>query len=149
MSQVSFNGDFQMGTSGSPTSLADYTSSVKSIKFNRNGETFEVTNLGNSAKKFIKGLTEGDIQIEFFYSTALMTAMQNLAGYASGGVSWQLGVEGSSTGNHKASQTGTTNASGGVGLIVEKVEAGADVGQVQMISVSGKISGTITFGTYA
>jgi hypothetical protein len=149
MAEVQFLGDFQMASSGTPTVLVDYTSSIKSIKFNRNGETHDVTTLGNYAKKWIKGLTEGDIQIEMFRSPANYTAMQNLLDYIAGGVSWQLGVEGSASGAVKASQVGTLNSSTGIGLVIEKVETSVDVGGVKMLTISGKISGAITHGTYA
>lgn len=148
MAQVSFNGDFQMGTSGAPTVLTDYTSSVKSVKFTRNGETLDVTTFGNSAKKWIKGLTDASLDVEFFASTAMITALQNLLTYASGGVSWQYGPEGTTTGQYKITQTGTLNTSTGVGLICESVDSPVTVGEVQMCSATFKISGAITFGTY-
>lgn len=148
MASVAFNGDFQMGTSGAPTSLTDYTSSVKSVKFTRNGQTLDVTTFGNSAQKYIKGLTDASVDVEFFYSTAVMTALQNLLGYTSGGVSWQYGPEGSTSGNYKISQTGTLNTSTGVGLICESVDSPTEIGGVLMCSATFKVSGTITFGTY-
>lgn len=148
MAQVVFNGDFQMGTSGSPTVLTDYTSSVKSVKFKRNGETLDVTTLGNNAKKFIKGLTDISIDVEFFFATATMTALNNLLAYTAGGVSWQYGPEGSTSGQFKISQTGTLNTSTGVGLICESVDMPVDIGAVMMVTATFKVSGAPTFGTY-
>jgi hypothetical protein len=106
MAEVTFTGDFQMGTSGSPTSLTDYTGLIKSIKFSRNGETFDVTNLGTAAKKWIKGLTDAEVSIEFFKSTALAAALNNLLTYVAGGVSWQYGPDGTTTGNNKSAKPG-------------------------------------------
>lgn len=149
MAVVGFNGDLQIATSGSPTSVADYSAKVKSVKFSRNGETFDVTTFGNSAKKWIKGLTDAQLDVEFFYDSAMFTALQNLVGYTAGGVSFQYGPEGSTSGNVKISQTGTLNTSTGVGLICEKVDDATDVGAVKMLSATFRISGAITFGTYA
>lgn len=148
MASVAFNGDFQMGTSGAPTSLTDYTSSVKSVTFSRSGENLDVTTFGNAAKKYIKGLTDASLSVEFFYSTAVITALNNLVTYTAGGVSWQYGPEGSSSGNYKITQTGTLNTSTGVGLICESIDDPVEVGGVMMVSATFKISGAITFGTY-
>lgn len=148
MAVVGFSGDFQTGTSGTPTTLVDYSSSVKSVSFSRNGETFDVTTFGNNAKKWIKGLTDATVQVEFFYSAALFTALQNALGYVSGGLSWQYGPEGTTATNVKVTQVGTLNSSTGVGLILESADDTTDVAQVKMISASFKVSGAITFSTY-
>lgn len=149
MATVGFNGDLQFGTSGSPTVLTDYSSSVKSVKLSRNGETFDVTTFGNAAKKWVKGLTDAQLDVEFFYSAAMFTALQNLLGYTSGGISFQYGPEGTTSGNVKISQTGTLNSSTGVGLVLEKVDDNTDVGAVKMLSATFRVSGAMTFGTYA
>lgn len=149
MSQVAFLGDFQIASSGSPTTLVDLTAYVKSAKIGRGAEMFDVTNLGEYAKKFLKGLTEATLDVEFFYHATPFTQLQNLLDYHSGGVSWQLGPEGSATGKVKMSQVGTLNTGTNVGAVVEKVDDATDVGQVKMMSCSFKISGAITFGTYA
>jgi hypothetical protein len=148
MAQVSFNGEFQMGTSGTPTVLVDYTASVKSVKFTRNGETLDVTTFANNAKKYVKGLTDASLDIEFFASTAMITALQNLLGYTEGGASWQFGPEGTTAGQYKITQTGTLNTSTGVGLICESVDTPVEIGGVLMCSATFKVSGALTFGTY-
>ena len=148
MAQIAFNGELQMGTAALPTTLVDYSSLIKSIKFTRNGETIDVTTFGNNAKKWIKGLTDADFQIEAFYSGAFFSAMQNALSYLAGGLSFQYGPEGTTATNVKVSQVGTLNSSTGVGLLIEAVDDTTDVAQVKMLSIKGKISGAITFGTY-
>ena len=148
MAEVGFSGDFQVATSGTPTVLVDLSAYVKSVKFSRNGETFDVTTFGNAAKKFIKGLIDCQVDVEFFYHATPWTQLNNLLAYSAGGVSWQFGPSGSTSGNVKISQVGTLNTGTGVGLVLEKLDGGVDVGAVTMLSVSFKASGALTVGTY-
>jgi len=143
------NGELQFGTSGSPTSLTDYTASVKDVSFSRNGDIIDVTTFGNAARKWIKGLTDADMTVEFFYSGSLYAALQNLLTYTAGGVSFQYGPDGTTSGNPKVTQTGSLNSSTGIGLLLESVDDSTSIGEVKMLSATFKISGAITFGTYA
>jgi len=41
------------------------------------------------------------------------------------------------------------NSSTGIGLLLESVDDSTSIGEVKMLSATFKISGAITFGTYA
>lgn len=148
MATVGILGYFGMASSGTPTVIVDLTGYVKSVKFSRNGETFDVTTFGNTTKKWVKGLIDATLDVEFFYHATPFTQINNLLSYTTGGVSFEYGPEGVTSGNVKISQVGTLNTSTGVGLMLEKFDENTDVGAVKMMSCSFKISGQVTVGTY-
>lgn len=139
MAEAALAGDWRTGTSGSETSLTDFTTKTKSVQFSRNGEILDVTALGDTTHKYIKGLLDADLSVEYYFDATIWAQLHaKLTGTTA--LSFQYGPKGSTSGYPKVSGTSM--------LQMESLEENTEAGQLKTMTAKYKVSGAPTFGTY-
>jgi hypothetical protein len=118
---------------GSPTDISSYTTSVD---FPRSVETADVTTFGNSAKKYITGLSDATISIEGKWDPTVDALLDGLVGANEG--DFIYGPAGSSSGNVK--YTGK--------CILTEYNPPADVTTEDTFTASFQVSGAISRQTF-
>ena len=71
-------GPFLNNTVGVMVNSVDLSDHVNSVTINRNFDELEVTAMGDSGHKFIKGLEASSITIDFLHDTATASVLQTL-----------------------------------------------------------------------
>lgn len=138
MATVGLNIDFQLGSNGTPSTLVDLSTKVKTADFSRTQDLPDVTAFnGNGARAFAAGLTEGSFDVEIFWDTAVDGQINGLIGYTTA-VSFQYGPDGSTSTRPK--YTGTA--------FLESVNNPATIGDVKVFSATFKVTGAVTRATY-
>jgi hypothetical protein len=118
----------------------DLSSLVSSVTINRSFDELEVTAMGDSGHKFIKGLEASSITIDFFNDEATAKTLQTLNS------TW--GTNTTVTVKQTSGATSATNPLYTMTCLVNNITPiNGDVGSLSVQSVSWNVSGTIAVTT--
>jgi hypothetical protein len=133
-----FTSDWRHGTAGAPTVLTDFSAKTMSVTPDEENEEKEFSVFGTAARQYIPSYTNGTIEVEYIYDA---TIRAQLAAIKSGRttVDFQLGPLGTATDDPKMSGS----------MIMTKMSNPVESGEIIIISVSWRITGTVTDGVFA
>ena len=130
--------NFQHGTHGATSTLTDVTTKMRGVNMSLDGEEVDATVFGDGFRSYEQSFKNGTIEATYKYDTTVwgqLTAIYN----GSDSVDFQFGPTGIATGAAKI--TGA--------MIITKIGAPAQVGNLLEIPVSFRITGAVTFDTFA
>ena len=143
MAIVTFTGKFSVGSFAAPTTQVDLSAKIKSIKFPSTADVPDVSALGDTNKKFAKGLTDSELTVEFYYDPALWVQLRACLPPSCPKLDFTYGPDAPVTGNPKV--TGTANAGG---LILSKLDDMTSINQVKMLTATFKVNGAPADGLF-
>jgi hypothetical protein len=118
----------------------DLSSLVSSVSISRSFDELEVTAMGDSGHKFVKGLEASSITIDFFNDEATGKTLQTLQ--AAWGTSTTVTVK------QTSAATSATNPLYTMSCLVNNLTpVSGDVGSISVQSVSWNVNGTIAVTT--
>ncbi len=118
----------------------DLSDHVQSITINRNFEELDVTAMGDSGRKAVKGLEASSISIDFLNDTATGEVLQTLQ--AAWGTSVTVVVK------QTSAAVSATNPSYTMSCLVNGTsDVAGDVGSLGMQSVTWNVNGSIAIAT--
>lgn len=130
---------FKFGTSGTPATPVDYSTSMDEVGFPRSVDTGETTTFGvtGSAKTYVVGLVDGTISFSGKFDATTDAGIAGILGFDTP-VSFEYGPEGSTTGRVKYSGS----------AILTSYEVTGQVGDVVSAKGEFQITGPVTRGAY-
>jgi hypothetical protein len=118
----------------------DLSSLVSSVTINRTFDELEVTAMGDSGHKFVKGLEASSISIDFFNDEASTKTLQTLQG--------QWGLSSTVTVKQTSAATSATNPLYTMSCLVNNLTpVNGAVGDISTQSVTWNVNGTIAVAT--
>ena len=139
MSEVAKNLDLRLGSTGTPTTLVDLSTLVRSAGYDLERALIEANEFNsNGAKKNLKGLYGAKFPVKFFYTAALFTQL-HAAILGDNTVNIQFGPKGSTSGLPK--YTGAVHIHG--------MSQPVELDGVMEITAEVTLDGAITVGTFA
>jgi hypothetical protein len=118
----------------------DLSNHVTSVTLNRTFDELEVTAMGDSGHKFVKGLEASSITIDFLNDTATANVLQTLQ--AAWGTNVTVTVKQTSAATSATNPLYTMTA-----LVNNTTDINGAVGDIGMQSVTWNVSGTIAVTT--
>ena len=118
----------------------DLSNHVTSVTLNRTFDELEVTAMGDSGHKFVKGLEASSITIDFLNDTATANVLQTLQ--AAWGTNVTVTVKQTSAATSPTNPLYTMTA-----LVNNTTDINGAVGDIGMQSVTWNVSGTIAVTT--
>ena len=118
----------------------DLSNHVTSVTLNRTFDELEVTAMGDSGHKFVKGLEASSITIDFLNDTATANVLQTLQ--AAWGTNTTVTVKQTSAATSATNPLYTMTA-----LVNNTTDINGAVGDIGMQSVTWNVSGTIAVTT--
>jgi hypothetical protein len=118
----------------------DLSNHVTSVTLNRTFDELEVTAMGDSGHKFVKGLEASSITIDFLNDTATSNVLQTLQ--AAWGTNVTVTVKQTSAATSATNPLYTMTA-----LVNNTTDINGAVGDIGMQSVTWNVSGTIAVTT--
>ena len=118
----------------------DLSNHVTSVSLNRTFDELEVTAMGDSGHKFVKGLEASSITIDFLNDTATSNVLQTLQ--AAWGTNVTVTVKQTSAATSATNPLYTMTA-----LVNNTTDINGAVGDIGMQSVTWNVSGTIAVTT--
>ena len=118
----------------------DLSNHVTSVALNRTFDELEVTAMGDSGHKFVKGLEASSITIDFLNDTATSNVLQTLQ--AAWGTNITVTVKQTSAATSATNPLYTMTA-----LVNNTTDINGAVGDIGMQSVTWNVSGTIAVTT--
>lgn len=138
MATVGLSINFELGSNGTPTTLVDLSTKVRSIEFGREQDLPDVTAFnGNGARAFAAGLTQGTFSVEFFWDATIDSHLNGLIGYTTA-VDFQYGPDGDTSGYPQF--TGD--------CFLMSLSTPQAVGDVKVFSAEFQATGAITRSTF-
>ena len=133
-----FTSDWRHGTAGAPTTLTDFSAKTMSVTIDTENEEKEFSVFGNSARQYLPSYTSGTIDCEYIYDA---TIQGQLAAIRTGRttVDFQLSPLGTTAGDPRTSGS----------MIMTSMSNPVESGEVVVIPVSWRITGTITDDAHA
>jgi hypothetical protein len=125
------------------TGAVDLSNHVNSITINRNFDELEVTAMGDSGHKFIKGLEASSITIDFLNDTANASVLQTLqAAWGKNCVLTMVQTKGTTTTINAQNPLYTATV-----LVNQTTDINGATGDLSTQSVTWNVSGTIAVST--
>jgi hypothetical protein len=131
---------FLNNTVGVKVNSVDLSDHVTSVTLNRTFDELEVTAMGDSGHKFVKGLEASSITIDFLNDTATANVLQTLQ--AAWGTNVTVTVKQTSAATSATNPLYTMTA-----LVNNTTDINGAVGDIGMQSVTWNVSGTIAVTT--
>jgi len=139
------NATFKLGTTGTPTVLADISTTVDSVSFPRQMDLAETTTFGAGARTYIPGFPNQTFSISGKFDATTDAQLSNLAGDTSGiPVCIQYRPEG--TGASRV-QYDAVGGSGQPGVYITNYSISSPVNDVVTFTAECTTSGVITRST--
>lgn len=133
--------DWQHGTNGAPTVLTDNTGKTQSVVIDFGSEEVDATVFGDSFREFEQSFKNATIQAVYKHDTAIWTIITDIYTNApAGGVNYQLGPDGTTTGKPKI--TGSM-------ILSPSFSQPIPLGELLVLNVGWRVTGAVTFGTFA
>lgn len=125
-------------THGSPSSNNSYVSSTRSLSVAFDGEEVDATVFGDAYRDYEQSFKNATINVTYKYSTAMWQVIADL--YANGtSITFELGPDGTTSTYPKI--TGS--------MVLINFNQGFDVGSLEEIPVTFRVTGAPTFTTYS
>jgi len=126
---------------GVKVNSVDLSDHVNNITLNRNFDELEVTAMGDSGHKFIKGLEASSITLDFLNDTATSSVLQTLQ------AAWGTNVTVVLLQNKGTAVSATNPLYTMTALINGTTDINGSTGDLSMQSVTWNVSGTIAVAT--
>lgn len=132
------------GSQAAPTTLVDYSSSVKSIDFPLTKEEVENTVFGSGFREYEPSFKSGEITVTYKYTDAMWAVL--IAIWNSETViNWQYSPDGTTAAKPKLEGLA---ASGNGGAVLLEMTTNPSVGEALEIETRWRATGQITPGTH-
>lgn len=132
---------FRHGSNGAPTTLVDYSSSIKSIDFPLTSEEVEQTVFGSGFREYEASFKSGETTITYKYTDAIWVVLKDIWTNQTT-VDWQFSPDGTASGKPK--MEGLAASSGGMVLLDFSINP--SVGEALDIEARYRLTGVITPG---
>jgi hypothetical protein len=126
------------GTNGAVSTNTDFTAKTMSVNPSFDAEEVDATVFGDSYRDFEQSFKNGGIEVTYKYDTTIWGQLAAI--YNNGDVvTFELGPTGSTATNAKI--TGS--------MVMTKLGMPVNVGDLEKIEVSWRVSGAVTFTTFS
>ncbi len=124
-------------TNGSPAALTDYTTKTRSVTLNNDGEEVDATTFGDSFREYEQSFKNAEIVVQYKYDATIWQVIADL--YTNGtSIIWELGPVGITVGNPQIEGS----------MICRTFSQPFAVGELQVLDVTFRVTGAVTFGTF-
>lgn len=135
--KVTINTVIKFGSSGSESTLVDYSSKFSDFDFPRQQDLKDNTPFNSAAHTYAVGLSDATFKGTAFWDTAFDAILNALIGDLTP-INFEYGPDGNTTGNAK--YTGT--------MFIKSIGNPVKVGDLKTVPVEFQVSGAITRATY-